>query len=338
MDSTELQDDGIDPRIKLLSYSSLLTLHSCPRKFELDRLKATEDELNPEAEMNQNLTFAFGHMVGEGMQQVLMGMSEDAILWDQYCKWYVDLEAHNPKQAKSFYLGVVAIQRFISLRELGLLSDWEILVYNGKPAVELAFRIRFPDGFTMRGSLDAVLKHKVTGEIMVFEGKTTSLASLNPTSYKNSAQGVGYSVILDVIAPNISSYLVNYCVYLTKAMTYEILQLPKSYLQRATWIQELLLDVEMIKLYASHGVYPTRGESCTNWGRDCEYLTQCGLNNKYITVPVTPNAVLDDKVYDVELTLMDLLTSQFEKNDAQLQEIADSVIDTVADNLDGELL
>ena len=330
--------DTIDPRVKLLSYSALTTLHSCPRKFELNRLKATEDDMNPEAEVNQNLTFAFGHMVGDGIQQVLMGMEEDAIIWYQFCKWYVDLEAYNPKQAKSFYLAVIAIQRFISLREQGLLDNWELLEHNGKPAVELSFRITMPNGFKMRGSLDAVLKHKVTGEIMVFEGKTTSLASLNPTTYKNSAQGVGYSVILDVIAPDISAYKVLYCVYLTKAMTFELLELPKSYLQRATWIQELLLDVETIEMYEKHKVYPTRGESCSDWGRDCEYLSQCGLNNKYITVPVTPEAILDDKVYDVELTLMDLLSSQFEKNEVQLQEIADSVIDTVADNLDGELL
>jgi hypothetical protein len=323
----------IDPRIKLLSYSALLTLHSCPRKFELNRLKAVQDELDPTAACNQNVTFAFGHVVGDGMQQVLAGLTEDQIIWKMFCDWHADLADENPKQAKSFYLAVIAVQRFIALREAGLLEDWELLIYKGKPAVELAFRILFPDGFTMRGSLDAVLKHKVTSEIMVFEGKTSSSSTLNPTTYKNSSQGVGYSVILDVIAPDISSYKVLYMVYLTKQQTFEMLEFPKTYLQRATWIQELLLDVETIKLYEEHEVYPTRGESCSDWGRDCEYLSTCTLNNKYVTQPFAEGSVLDDKVYDVELTLLDLLDSQFSKNTDSINDIDSINVDAIADEL-----
>lgn len=324
----------IDPRIKLLSYSSLLTLHSCPRKFQLYRLKATEDELDPLAASNQNITFAFGHVVGDGMQQVLLGRSEEEVIFKMFLDWHADLGASNPKQAKSFYLAVTAVQRFMALRNQGLLADWELLEYNGRPAVELAFRITFPDGFTMRGSLDAVLRHKTTGQIMVFEGKTSSSAALNPTTYKNSSQGVGYSVILDVIAPEISSYKVLYMVYLTKQQTYEMLEFPKTYLQRATWIQELLLDIETIKLYEQHEVYPTRGESCSDWGRDCEYLSQCGLNNKYITTPLTPDAILDDKVYDVELTLLDMLNAQFSKNTSEELEPLEVIAAETVDNLD----
>ena len=101
----------------------------------------------------------------------------------------------------------------------------------------------------------------------------------------------------------------------------------------------------MIKLYESHGVYPMHGESCADWGRDCEYLTQCGLNNKYVTKEFTGTIEeLDPKVYDIQLTLMDMLNSQFSKNSSDLETIASSTIDTVDagsdDNvlLDGDLL
>lgn len=305
--------NGFDPRLKLMSYSSNLLLHKCPRKYQLYKLKATEDPEDPDAAMNQNLTFAFGHVVGEGIQDVLDGMEEAEVLWRMFLGFHASLEDRNEKQNKSFYLAVAAIQRFISLRSSGFLDDYELLYYQGKPAKELSFRIHLPDGFKYRGSVDAVLKHKVTGKILVLECKTSSTNTLHATQYKNSAQAVGYSVVLDVIAPDISSYEVLYLVYLTKDMNYEQLKFTKTYLQRATWIQELLLDVETVKLYQDTGVYPMRGESCMDFYRDCEYLNQCNLSTNLITAPFNPAAVLDDKVYDVELTLDQIIEGQMNK-------------------------
>lgn len=304
---------GIDPRIKLLSYSSLGTLHSCPRKFELYRKKATDDPMDATAASNQNLTFAFGHVVGEGIQDVLDGMEEDRIIWKMFLGWHAPLADYNPKQNKSFYLAVLAIQKCISLKKSGYFDDYELLVYNGRSAKEVSFRISFPDDFKFRGSVDAILRQKSTGKILVLECKTSSSTTLNPTTYKNSSQAIGYSVVLDVVAPEINSYDVLYLVYLTKDMAYETLRFPKTYLQRATWIQELLLDIETIKLYDRTGVYPMRGESCNDWFRDCEYLNQCTLSTARITVPPVAGAVHDDKVYDIELSLEDLIEGQMKK-------------------------
>ncbi len=308
-----LDEDGIDPRIKLFSYSALLNLHACPRKYELNRKKATDDSMDPDAASNQNLTFAFGHVVGEGIQDVLDGMDKITVIWKMYLGWHAKLTDDNPRQNKSFYFAVLAIQKFISLRENGFLDDYELMEFNGKPAKELSFRITLPDGFKFRGSVDAVLRHKITGKILVLECKTSSMVNLNPTTFKNSSQGIGYSVVLDVIAPEISSYDVLYLVYLTKGMCYETLKFPKTYLQRATWIQELLLDVETIKLYENTGIYPMRGESCSSWGRDCEYLNQCTLSTNLITSPPVVGAVLDEKIYDVEITLNELIEGQMRK-------------------------
>lgn len=305
--------NGFDPRLKLMSYSSNLTLHKCPRKYQLYRLKATEDLEDPESALNQNLTFAFGHVVGEGIQDVLDGMEESKVIWKMFLGFHASLEDRNEKQHKSFYLAVAAIQRFISLRANGFLEDYELLTFNGKPAKELGFIINLPDGFKFRGSVDAVLRHKHTGSILVLECKTSSSNTLNATEYKNSAQAIGYSVVLDVIAPEVSSYEVLYLVYLTKDMTYEQLRFTKTYLQRATWIQELLLDVETIKLYQSTGVYPMRGESCFDFYRNCEYLNQCTLSTSLITSPFNPQSIIDDKVYDIELTLEDIIQGQMRK-------------------------
>lgn len=306
---------ALDPRLKLLSYSSLLTLHSCPRKYELYKLKATEDETNPDAETNQNITFAFGHVVGEGIQKVFEGDSEEQVIWNMFLGWHADLGDVNDKQKKSFYFAVLAIQRLIALRNNGFLDEYELLHYNGRPACELGFKINLPDGFIFRGYVDAVLRHKLTGRILVLECKTSSSTNLNPTTFKNSAQGIGYSVVLDVVAPEISSYEVLYLVYLTKDFAYETLRFPKSYSQRAQWIQELLLDVETIKMYHGFGVFPMRGESCADWGRDCEYLNQCTLSNRFVTAPYNADAFESEfnKQFDVEITLADLIEGQMKK-------------------------
>src|SRR5207248_577896 len=68
----------IDPRIRQLSYSSLLTLHSCPRKFELSKKRSTH---RTEEDAKSTVTFAFGHVVGEGIASVFSGLSEDIIFW-----------------------------------------------------------------------------------------------------------------------------------------------------------------------------------------------------------------------------------------------------------------
>jgi hypothetical protein len=226
--------------------------------------------------------------------------------------WKPDLAAENTRQNKSFYHAVFAVQKFIALRKSGYLADYELVVYNGKPACELSFRITFPDGFKYRGFVDIVLQHKETKEVVVLELKTTSATNLNPATYKNSAQAIGYSVVLDVLFPALSSYQVLYLVYTTKNYEYNPLQFYKSYLQRALWIRELLLDIDVIKMYENVGVYPMHGESCFEFYRECKYLNTCTLSTDKLTDPFDPNNIEEEK-YEIELTLQDLINAQLSK-------------------------
>lgn len=313
-------EGSIDYRIRQLSYSSLLTLHSCPRKYELYKKRATAAA---ESETS-TITFAFGHIVGEAIQLALTpGISEDQIIWKMFLTWHADLFASDEKACKSFWDGVVALKRFMSLREAGLLADYELVYFQGKPACELSFCINFPDGFRYRGHVDAVLTHKISREVLVLECKTTKTKSLNPNTYKNSAQAIGYSIILDSIFPELSSYHVLYLVYQTISREFTQIPFRKTYLQRALWIRELLLDIEKIKMYEEAQIYPMHGESCVTysvetekeskvWIGDCEYINTCTLSNEHITMKCT--AEMEDKTeYQVNLTLADLLNTQLEK-------------------------
>jgi len=299
----------IDYRIRQLSYSSLLTLHQCPRKFQLYKLRTTQ---RTEEDSKSTITFAFGHVVGEAIQLALQGASENEIIFRMFCSWHTDLYAIDERLDKSFFTAVMAMQRFRAALAAGFLSEYELVYIDGRPSCELSFCVTFPDGFRLRGFVDAVLQNKTNGKVIVLECKTTGAVAVNPASYKNSSQAIGYSIVLDHLFPAISSYEVLYLVYQTKAKEYLPIPFTKTYLQRALWLRELLLDVETIKLYEEAGVYPMHGENCVSFGRDCEYLQTCTLSTAYLTKPCT--AEEEDTVdYQVNVSLLDLLNTQLAK-------------------------
>lgn len=316
----------IDYRIRQLSYSSLLTLHSCPRKFQLQKLRTTHRATES---LKSTITFSFGHVVGEGIALALEGRTESEVIWQMFLSWHSpSIFDQDEKANKSLWSAILAIKRFFILRD-SILRDYELVSYAERPATELSFAIVFPDGFRLRGFVDAVLRHRVSGEIMVLECKTTGSRAINPTTYKNSAQAIGYSVVLDHIYPSLSSYKVLYLVYSSTAGEYTPIPFIKTYLQRAQWIRELLLDIEVIKMYEGAQIYPMRGESCLSFGRDCEYINTCTLSTEHLTKDCT--AEQEDKTdYQVVISLQDLLESQLSKivvqTDEPLIEIEDVML------------
>jgi hypothetical protein len=312
----QLPEGVADPRLKLLSHSSRTTLHKCPRKYQLYRLSATQVALAAEKETEQGVTFAYGKAVGVGVQSTMEDKTEDQIYLDTFLEWDVDLLDENPRQKKSFWLALFAVQKFIGLRENGFLEEYELVYYQGKPAVELSFQVSLPEGYKYRGFVDAVLRHKDTGEVMVLENKTSS-GTANSATFKNSGQALGYSVVLDILFPSLSSYTVLYLVYETRSMEYVELPFTKSLLQRALWLQELLIDTQMISLYESYQTYPMHGESCYDFFRDCEYLGVCTLSTENQVKPLT-KAILDkidadDKAYDFNVDFYQLVEAQVAK-------------------------
>ncbi len=312
----ELPTGETDPRLKLLSHSSRTTLHKCPRKYQLYRMSADKIALSEQKDAEQNLTFAYGTIVGIGLQSTLEGKTEDEIYLECFLAWDADLLFVNAKQNKSFWLAMIAVKKFIALRQHGFLDEYELVYYKGKPAVELSFLIDLPDGYTYRGFVDAVLRHKATGEIMVLEAKTTS-GTANASMYRNSGQALGYSVVLDILFPEMSSYNVLYLVYESRSYNYVELPFKKSLLQRALWLQELLVDTQLISLYNSYDIYPMHGESCFDYFRDCEYLGNCTLSTEYLTKPLTTDVLAaiqkDRDNYQFIVSFEDLVGMQINK-------------------------
>jgi len=321
MSTTEL-----DPRLKALSYSSTTLLHSCPRKYQLYKCGA------PTEEDSGSVTFAFGHAVGEGIQAIVTGLSWEETVWRMFLAWDFDLLAEDTRDRKSFWYAVHAVRKFAMEASI-ILADYELAMIPSTtdptilvPATELSFIIQLPDGFHYVGYVDLVLKHRTTNQLLVLEVKTTKSSTVNEATYKNSSQAIGYSVVLDTIATEHSTndYRVMYLVYKTAAMEFESLIFPKTFTQRATWIQQMMLDIDLIHIYHDNDMFPMHGESCYNFFRECEYLGQCTLSTERIITPYQAylqrkQHELDTgkrkpKTYTINVTLADLINSQLAKH------------------------
>lgn len=310
----ELPAGTADPRLLRISYSSLLDLHACPRYYQLKKLQAEKAE----EDISSSITFAYGHAMGEGIQQYLIastcGDSDplQTAVWKAFLAWDYDLLAENDKQKKSFLRVVAALTIFDEHVRSGLIADdYEVAIFNGKPAAELSFKIDLGDGVYYRGYVDLILRHKITGEFMILELKTSSANYVNHYTYKNSAQAIGYSVVLDKIAPGTTSYGVQYLVWMTKLDRYEAFDFPKTFKQRVHWIQDLLWDkknlLDLVGFYGNDGVWQTRGESCVRFNRVCEYMDICGQQTERLTKPLREDMMVEKQEYDFTYTVAELL-------------------------------
>jgi hypothetical protein len=306
-------NQSIDPRILQLSYSYRTLLHGCPRKYQLTKIATRYRE------RSSSVTFAFGHAVGMGIQSSLEGKSWNNIVLDMFLAWdYVDILGEEPVAKKSFAHAVFAVMKFQSVKD-SYIKDYELATFQGKPAVELSFRIQLIDGFNYTGHVDVVLRHKITGHYMVLEVKTTGSSTVAEAQYKNSSQAIGYSIILDVIAPGQSSYDVLYLVYCTKSQEFQVLPFTKSYSERAKWIQDLMMDIDIVRLYEKAENYPTHGEYCYSFFRECEFFSNCKLGTEYLAVPYDAAEPVDrisgESEFTLELSLLDLIDAQLNRQE-----------------------
>ncbi|TFZ81674.1 PD-(D/E)XK nuclease family protein [Candidatus Macondimonas diazotrophica] len=296
----EIVDDGtqLDPRLLFQSYSSLQLLHACPRKYQLHRLRAQQKE-----DRSTNVTFAFGHAVGDGVAELLLTKDLDAAIWKAVQSWDVGFEDCNEKQQKSLPHVILALEIFeTAMQENTELKNLQVMHWHDKPAIELGFKIRIPGTlgiYSFRGFMDLVMRDEETGRVVVIENKTSSGNWVNHFSYKNSAQALGYSVILDVLEPEDSAYEVLYNIYMTKLKRWETFPFVKNKVQKARWIESIFHDIAQIEYFVqtvgNYGHWPMRGESCTAFGRVCEFMDICHLETaNLITAPT--EADLEDPV------------------------------------------
>ncbi len=124
---------------------------------------------------------------------------------------------------------------------------------------------------------------------------------------------------MDKIEPDYSQYDVMYYEYLTATKKYVDHHFVIGNLQRAQWLRNLLLDVQIMVAYDQYEEWPMHGESCTAYNRACQFLDVCTMTTTALTMghrETRPALELDTKggseqvQYDVYVSFEELVQGQ----------------------------
>lgn len=292
------------------SYSQLLDLHACPRRFHLNKHAAAAGQVD----LEDNVDFLFGHAVGAGVQSLwtLENPRENlhVALFNSYMAWNGPFDLRSiTRKKKSIWEAGIAVEKFLQVM-LEQMDDWEIvkLQPSGRPAIELSFALDCNNGYKHYGHIDVVLRNKRSGEVAVIELKTTGMNAAEEAMYANSSQALGYSVILDSLFPGISSYEVFHFIYSSTHREWTPMPFTKTVSHKTEWIRDTLLDHAMLDTYNRMGFYPKRGESCYDYFRRCKYFGTCNIvpDEQLEELP----ADADAEVVDYQLNLRDIIAAQ----------------------------
>ena len=283
-----------------LSHSALDVLHVCERKFQLDRLLVSEL-----SEREEWPSTVFGRAYGEGVASYMTHQDPDLALFKTFMAYWPILEEERKTQEICMSLVLSSIPHLDNL-----LMDWEVATFNGKPAIELSFRLNIDSRFYFVGYIDLVLRNKWTGVHGIMEVKHTGLNifDLSPL-YQNSGQALGYSIVLDkIVGEAQSNYEVLYFAgqlgsgngFSPKIHT---MIYPKTLQDRLNWFITLGMDVERLHLMLDNNVFPLRGASCLQYMKPCKHLGTCNLHG----LDTYKEEIEDTIVYDFNYQLDEVI-------------------------------
>jgi PD-(D/E)XK nuclease superfamily len=288
-----------------LSHSALETLLICERKFQLDRLLVGGEK---HGDSDHTL---FGRAFGAGIATYMLTQDQDKALYEAW-KEYPDVLDMESKKKTEWHAYNMLIASFPHLDNL--LQDWELAYFNGKPAVELSFRLNIDSKFYFVGYVDIVLKNKWDGRYAIMENKTTGLNLISLDAlYQNSGQALGYSIVLDkIVGEEQTDYTVLYFAgQLGSGNGFQpvihTLPYPKNLNDRLNWFISLGMDVERLHRMLELNVFPLRGKSCLNYMRPCSHLGTCSLHALDQYKVEEEDTIVYDFVYNLDEVIEDHL-------------------------------
>lgn len=268
----EWAKDG-QPFIRL-SHSTLETIQTCERKFQIEKLL----QGTPEREESEHLSF--GHAYGTFGALYLLTSSYEYSLFEGWLEYWPIIETE--KKNQELYLELAEQSRPVLDR---LLDEWEVAFFDGEPAIELSLRIDIDDVFYYVGYVDVVLRNKTTGVYGVMDFKTTGLTiqDLAPL-YKFSGQALGYSIVLDDVAGEQNANEVLYFVGRIGRSKFEntraeLYPFAKTLADRLRWFTTLLQDVEYLRRCIELNNFPRRASGCLSFNRPCRFFGSCALTS-----------------------------------------------------------
>lgn len=261
------------------SYSMQGILHTCPRKFQITKMRAaTAPE---ETEREGNTTFAFGHAVGAGVAVYDQTHDLDEAIFAAFLAWDIDLlqepelRERGPRKLECFHHAVWALMCYPTfVEEETDLDDYEVIKLEAVVAVDLE------NGFFYTGHVDELLRSRSTGRFKVKENKTSGFGAIDPALYSNSDQALSYSIVVD--AHGAAEYDVLYTIYSKPEQRWIAMPFVKTPLAKIEWLQGQALTATEIENYSSINFFPKRGANCLQFQRRCQFYEECDLDPKTV--------------------------------------------------------
>jgi len=258
-----------------LSHSALASFLTCERMFQLDRL------LEGAPEKRDYPATVFGKAFGAGVAEYMLTQDKEIALFKAYLAYTPVLEDDKRTEEILINMLLVAFPKLDTL-----LLDYEVAVFEGKPAIELSFRLNCTPTIFFVGYVDMILRNKWTGVYAIVENKSTgmNLLDLDPL-FKNSGQALGYSIILDRIAgKDKSAYEVIYPIGQLNSRSnggfspnFIIKTFNKTLKDRLNWFITLKMDIQRLEQMQALSVFPMRGNNCLQYMRPCKHFGTCGM-------------------------------------------------------------
>lgn len=277
-----------------LSHSTLELVDRCERLFQLEKLLVTDSTRDESADLS------LGTAYGVGVADYLVYQNQEQAIYKGWLAYWPEIET----EKKSIPHLVALLSKSFPYLDT-MLRDYEVLHFNGKPAVELSFRVNINAHYYYVGYMDVVLRNRYDGTALVVDAKSTALQLLDLSPvYQNSGQGLSYSIVLDrIVGEKLSNYAVGYFVgQLGKDFKIEVKPLifSKTLLDRLNWFLQLGMDIKRLEFAEEMGFYPRRGGACLKYNRPCKHFGTCTLSSMDIPRKREEDLIEYDFVFDLE--------------------------------------
>lgn len=277
-----------------VSYSSLGVHEGCERKFEFNKLYPQRPR------MFDSFPADVGTALHRGFQNYLIHGNEDAAMWAMAAAFPYELEYQQDKDYRSLEACVSTLEWMMECSVFGdyelaqiirpatfaeLAANPDVLTYQ-VPAIEVPYEIRFkglqmPDGRGLAhvGYMDAIMRHKVTGDFRTLDIKTHRRTMGDAEGvYKFNGQQVPYGICIEHIQGNpVQDFEVLYYDVFIDLLNPKVT--PYSYRKDSDdvqeWLTNTVLQMQRIIRSAEMDYFPRTSGGCVSWNKPCYFLEVC---------------------------------------------------------------
>lgn len=282
------------PSIKYLrlSDSTLSLFESCDRKLEFRKFYR-------HGKKDESFHGEVGKAMHAGFQSWLVHRDEERAVFDMMTNYPVHLMPERGTNQKTLEACYITLQSLMQTESFAEYEIAQIKCLDGttRPAIEVAFQIDI-EGFNLSddagnyipvyyiGFIDAILFSKIKHTYGVFDVKSHRDNSDDLTAkYYFSNQVLPYGITLEnILGKEIESFDVSYIscfIDIEKPQT-RIYSFPKTKNDIEDWGQNLMVQLQRIKLHANTGWWPRKPNSCMAFRHPCEFFDICGNRNHKI--------------------------------------------------------